>query len=133
MKSAGPPSSAASSKSSWSSRPRRLAMISPLTRCYHEFRDFYVRERAAWVAERPERDAWAPRSPRRLFNLAVRTLYRAYRRRLSVWQFVGAVYDTLGLASGDGPGLFGDFNPAKYHGNRPLQDHFAAMFKRRVW
>ena len=58
-------------------------MTSPLAHSFHEFKTFYIRERAAWIAENLQRDTWAPRSPRRLFNLAIKTLYRPYRRRLS--------------------------------------------------
>jgi hypothetical protein len=128
-----------------SRRGKRRKQPSQMQRLYREFQEFYARERAAWVAEAPEREPWAPRNPRRLFNLAVKGPYRAYRKRMTPWQLLSAMYAVLGRGSagpdwpGFGaqsrprPGLFRGFNPAKYHGELPLEDHFANLFKARLW
>jgi hypothetical protein len=113
-----------------------------MARLYQEFASYYVQERACWVAEDPIRDGWAPHNPRRLFNLAVK-VWRAYRKRLPLAQMLAAAYSVLGsgaagrdlpgMGTRPRPGLFRQFDPALYRGRRPLADHFANLFKTRLW
>src|SRR5438045_3987489 len=76
----------------------RAAMRNLTQNLCREFCTYYKKERAAWVAADPERDRWAPRNPRRLFNLAFKGLYRAYYRYVTLWEFLDCVYRTLGTA-----------------------------------
>jgi hypothetical protein len=92
------------------------------SRLYPEFAQFYAAERCRW----------APANPRRLFNIAFTTIYPAFEARLSPEQTLGVVYTTLGFRGADRPGLFQTFDPAKYHGTRPLPDHFVSLFARKL-
>lgn len=92
-----------------------------LDQLYREFAAYYEAERCVW----------APANPRRAFNLAVKTLYEPNREKVSLFQFIGLVYETLGFAAG-GTGLFREFDPDKYHGRLPLEKHFLNLFRARL-
>jgi RNA polymerase sigma factor (sigma-70 family) len=93
-------------------------------RClYREFASYYTNERCRW----------APANPRRVFNLAFKTLFRHFGKTLSLWDFVGEMYATLGVRQGEPRGLFQDFDPAAYNGKLSLESHFLGVFKKRLW
>lgn len=94
----------------------------PTRGLYKEFAQFYTSERCQW----------APTSPRRVFNLSFGKTLREYRRNLSDEQVLAAMYATLGHRGADRPGLFQTFDPAKYTGKRRLEDHFVALFVRKL-
>jgi hypothetical protein len=79
---------------------------------YREFAHYYTTERCEW----------APDNPERVFNLAFKTVYPRYRKRLTPEQFLAEVYGTLGFSSAQPDGLFQTFDPAKYTGAGPLTD-----------
>jgi RNA polymerase sigma factor (sigma-70 family) len=89
---------------------------------YDEFAAYYASERCRW----------APNDPRRVFNLALKSIYPSYNRRLTAEQFLALIYDTLGVRQGRPRGLFQSFNPGKYKGRLSLQDHFVNLFMRRL-
>jgi len=92
-------------------------------RLYAEFERYYVGARCRW----------APANPRRLFNLAFKRVYPAYREKMSRWQFLAAIYRTLGVRDNEElPGLFQTFDPRKYKGPLPLEDHFVNFFKKKL-
>jgi len=72
-------------------------------------------------------------NPKRAFNLVINTLFRHYRKRLTLWDFMGAVYSTLGVGEGEPKGLFQSFDPSRYHGKSPLEQHFLNLFKKKLW
>src|SRR5690349_19586267 len=78
-----------------------------------EFEEFYTSNRCT-----P-----APPNPRRIFNLCYRTIYRRFRRRLTEWEFLAIVLETLGVREGYPRGLFQTFDPSRYQGKLPLEDH----------
>lgn len=92
------------------------------SRLYDEFAQFYAQERCPW----------APTNPRRVFDLAFGKTFRAYRKTLSREQVLAAVYDTLGFRGAERPGLFQTFDPARYSGSRPYEDHFLSLFARKL-
>src|SRR5213080_1787408 len=89
---------------------------------YREFASYYVQQRCPW----------APTNPRRLFNLALKSMFRRFGKRITLWELVGEMYATLGVARGEPRGLFQDFDPSRYHGKLLLESHFANMFKQRL-
>jgi hypothetical protein len=89
---------------------------------YREFASYYVEQRCCW----------APENPRRLFNLACKTMFRRFGKRITLWELVGEMYAILGLARGEPRGLFQDFDPSLYDGKLPLDSHFTNMFKQRL-
>lgn len=98
---------------------------------YQEFAAYYARERCRW----------APENPLRVYNLAIRTLWPEVRDRMTLDHFMATVYATLGFRRTKPdhgkpkipPGLFHDFDPDKYHGTLPPEDHFVNLFKKRLW
>jgi RNA polymerase sigma factor (sigma-70 family) len=89
---------------------------------YDEFAAYYASERC-W---------WAPNDPRRIFNLAFKSIYPTYNRRLTVEQFLALIYDTLGVRQGRPRGLFQKFDPARYTKSLPLEEHFINSFAFRL-
>jgi RNA polymerase sigma factor (sigma-70 family) len=89
---------------------------------YREFAGYYALHHC------PE----APARPRRLFNLCVKKIYPACRSRITPPEFMGAVYDILGVRCGQPKGLFQSFDPAKYRGALPLENHFVNLFARKL-
>ncbi len=92
-----------------------------LNRLYQEFAHYYMAERCQW----------APTNPRRAFNLAFEIASRRNYRPLSEEHVLTVVYATLGFRGADRPGLFQTFDPAKYNGTLPLNDHFINLFARK--
>jgi RNA polymerase sigma factor (sigma-70 family) len=74
----------------------------------------------------------APPNPRRIFNLCYRTIYPRYRRRLTEWDFLAVVFETLGVREGYPCGLFQKFDPLKYQGKLSLEDHFINLFAKQL-
>ena len=66
------------------------------------------------------------------FNHALRYLYPMYKKHISLAQLFSIVYYTLGV-QGEERGLFFAFDPAKYKGNLPIQDHFVNLFRKNLW
>jgi hypothetical protein len=93
------------------------------SRLYREFREFYDAHRCVY----------APANPRRIFNLCFKSVYRAYRNRLTTFEFLGVIYTTLGVRQGEPRGLFQTFDPVKYKGKLPLDRHFVNLFKKKLW
>jgi RNA polymerase sigma factor (sigma-70 family) len=91
-------------------------------RLYGEFAQFYTSERCPW----------APANPRRAFNMAFRKVYPEFSDRLSREQTLAAAYETLGYRGAPRPGLFETFDPDKYTGTRPLEEHFLSLFARKL-
>jgi RNA polymerase sigma factor (sigma-70 family) len=89
---------------------------------YGEFASYYSQERCPW----------APASPRRLFKLAFKKFFRAYRRHLTPEQFLAVVYDTLGTRRGRPRGLFQTFDPRLYKNSLPLEEHFVNLFATKL-
>lgn len=86
---------------------------------YEEFARFYAAERCPW----------APLNPKRVFNLAFTVVYPRFRDHFTPEQFLAEMYDVLGFRGADSGGLFATFDPAKYHGSLPLQNHFVNRFR----
>jgi hypothetical protein len=97
-----------------------------------EFCRYYVREWGRWVAEDASRADWAPRNPKRLFNLALKKLYPDCRKKMSIWAFLAEIYKTLGFHFEERKGLFQQFDPCRYQGTLALADHFTNLFKKRL-
>ena len=97
-----------------------------------EFSEYYIQEWGRWVAEDESRADWAPRNPKRLFNLALKKLYPDCCKKMSIWAFLSEIYKTLGVHAGKPEGLFQAFDPARYHGKLPLASHFVNLFKGRL-
>src|SRR5262245_1023331 len=93
-----------------------------MRRLRQDFADYYARHRCRW----------APANPRRLFNAAFKGVYSVYHRRLTPCQFLALVYDRLGARAGGLRGLLQTFDPAKYGGRLPLEEHFLNLFLRRL-
>ena len=98
---------------------------------YHRRRRNHLYEELA-LYYATERCRWAPANPRRLFNLAFKRLYPAYRRWISSHQFLAVVYDTLGTRRGKPRGLFQTFDPARYTKSLPLEEHFINLFAQKL-
>jgi len=67
----------------------------------------------------------APANPMRIFRLG-ETLYKQYLRRITPAGFMSVLYETL-------QSIFQRFDPTKYQGQRPIEDHFANFFKKTLW
>jgi RNA polymerase sigma factor (sigma-70 family) len=114
------------------SKMRQGATRGELQIAREEFSEYYNRELKRWIAEDASRADWAPRNPNRLFNLALKTLYPEYRKKMSVWAFLAEIYKTLGFHSEERKGLFQKFDPCRYQGTLALADHFTNLFKKRL-
>ena len=112
---------------------RRRARDPERGRLYAEFESYYVAHRCRW----------APENPRRVFNLCVHVVYRRYRKRLTLPAFLSVVYATLGIPFDESRphtdadkrrlhGMFQKFDPAKYRGVLPIEDHFINLLRRKV-
>jgi RNA polymerase sigma factor (sigma-70 family) len=93
-----------------------------LRKLYEEFQGFYTRHRCRW----------APANPRRIFNLCFRSLYPQFNRRITPYGLMAVVYEVLGVRRAEPRGLFQTFDPAKYKGSLPLEDHFVNLFTKRL-
>jgi hypothetical protein len=51
---------------------------------------------------------------------------------MTLWQFMDCAYAVLGFGKDAFQGLFGDFDPALYHGMLPLERHFVNLFMKRL-
>jgi hypothetical protein len=92
------------------------------SRLYREFAEFYTTERCRW----------APTNPRRAFNLAFGSISSQFRDQLTMEQILAVMFETLGYRGAPRPGLFQTFEPAKYKGMRPLEEHFLSLFARKL-
>jgi hypothetical protein len=78
------------------------------------------------------RCGWAPANPDRAFGLAFKSVYPEFDNRVSEEEVLAAAFDALGYPGADRPGLFRTFDPGKYSGGLPLEDHFLNLFARKL-
>jgi RNA polymerase sigma factor (sigma-70 family) len=64
--------------------------------------------------------------------LAFEVVYPNFRDQLTEEEFLGLVYDTLGFPGSQPRGLFETFDPTRYSGSLPLNDHFINLFKLKL-
>ena len=52
---------------------------------------------------------------------------------MSLPHLLSTIYRTLGFNGNERAGLFQTFDPSKYKGKLPIEDHFVNLFKKRLW
>src|SRR4051812_42703927 len=85
-------------------RRNKVKARKPLVEClYHEFESYYLTYRCPY----------APECPRRVFKFALATVYRRYKRHLSLPEFLSLIYAMLGIPVDDPKfhGMFQTFDP----------------------